>query len=170
MTKYFSPRLGIVAAACLSLMTLAGAAVIVAPAAAHEFKAGGLTLKHPWTRATAGKVGAGFVEIVNGGKAADRLLSATSTAAEKVEIHTMTMDGGIMRMRPLPDGIAAPAGATTSLKPGGNHIMLIGLKAPLVEGKLVPLTLNFAKAGPVKVELKVEAAGASEPAHADHAK
>jgi copper(I)-binding protein len=74
-----------------------------------------------------------------------------------------------MRMRPLPNGITVPAGATASLKPGANHIMLIGLKAPLVEGAQVPLTLNFAKAGPVKVKLKVEAAGASEPAHADHA-
>jgi hypothetical protein len=140
------------------------------PVAAHEFKAGTLTLKHPWTRATAGKVGAGFVEIVNAGKTPDQLLSATSAAADKVEIHTMTMSDGIMRMRPLPDGIAIPAGSTASLKPGANHIMLIGLKAPLVEGTLVPLTLNFAKAGPVKVQLKVEAAGATEPAHSSHVK
>jgi copper(I)-binding protein len=98
------------------------------------------------------------------------LLSASSPAADKVEIHTMTMDNGIMRMRPLPNGIIVPPGSTASLKPGANHIMLIGLKAPLAQGTLVPLTLNFAKAGPVRVQLKVEPAGASEPAHADHAK
>jgi copper(I)-binding protein len=156
------------AAAGAALMTT----MIVVPndrAAAHDFKVALLTLKHPWTRATAGKVGAGFVEIVNAGKAGDRLVSASSTAAEKVEIHTMSMDGGIMRMRPLADGVAVPAGATTRLQPGGNHLMLIGLKAPLTEGSMVPLTLNFAKAGPVKVTLKVEAAGASAPAPAVHA-
>jgi copper(I)-binding protein len=151
------------------LLTGATGQGFITPAAAHEFKAGKLTLQHPWTRATAGKVGAGYTIIVNSGTTADQLVSATTPAADKVEIHTMTMDGGVMKMRPLPDGIVIPAGGTAKLAPGGNHLMLIGLKAPLVEGTLVPLTLNFAKAGPVKVQLKVEAAGASEPAHADHA-
>jgi copper(I)-binding protein len=159
MTRFRTPILG--------LATIAIA--IAAPAAAHDFKVGRVTLQHPWTRATAGKVGAGFVEIVNAGKTPDTLVSASSPAADKVEIHTMTMENGIMRMRPLPNGITVPAGTTASLKPGANHIMLIGLKAPLIEGKLVPLTLNFAKAGPVNVQLKVEAAGATEPAHVDHA-
>lgn len=164
MTFSHHPILG------LTAIAIAIAAPGAAPAAAHDFKAGALTLQHPWTRATAGKVGGGFVEIVNAGKTPDTLVSASSSAAAKVEIHTMTMDNGIMRMRPLPDGITVPAGMTASLKPGANHIMLIGLKAPLVQGALVPLTLNFAKAGPVKVQLKVEAAGASEPAHVDHVK
>ena len=152
------------------LLTGAIAPAFISPAAAHGFKVGNLTLQHPWTRATAGKVGAGYTIIVNNGTTADQLASATTPAADKVEIHTMTMDGGVMKMRPLPEGIAIPAGGTAKLAPGGNHLMLIGLKAPLVEGTLVPLTLNFAKAGPVKVELKVEAAGASEPAHSNHAK
>ncbi|KAB7646345.1 hypothetical protein GGQ62_002927 [Polymorphobacter fuscus] len=151
-------------AAVLALLT---AAMAPAPVAAQHVRVAGLTLAKPWTRATAGKVGAGFVAITNAGTSPDRLLSATSPAANKVEIHTMTMDGGIMRMRPLPDGIAVPAGGTTSLAPGGNHLMLIGLKAPLVEGTLVPLTLNFATAGPVKVALKVAAAGAMAPAPGD---
>ena len=153
----------------LGLATIAIAIAIAAPAAAHDFKVGSLTLQHPWTRATAGKVGAGYTIIVNAGKTPDTLLSASSPAVDKVEIHTMTMDGGVMKMRPLPDGIAIPAGGTAKLAPGGNHLMLLGLKAPVIEGSLVPVTLNFAKAGPVKVQLKVEAAGASEPAHADHA-
>ena len=159
MTRFRTPILG--------LATIAIA--IAVPAAAHDFKVGSLTLQHPWSRATAGKVGGGFVEIVNAGKTPDTLVSASSPAADKVEIHTMTMDNGIMRMRPLPNGITVPAGTTASLKPGANHIMLIGLKVPLVQGSQVPLTLNFAKAGPVKVQLKVEAAGATEPAHAGHA-
>jgi hypothetical protein len=160
MTRFHTPILGLAAIAIAS----------AAPAAAHDFKAGSLTLQHPWTRATAGKVGAGYTIIVNSGKTADQLVSASSPAVDKVEIHTMTMDGGVMKMRPLPDGIAIPAGGTARLAPGGYHLMLLGLKAPLVAGKLVPLTLNFAKAGPVKVQLKVEAAGAAEPAHANHGK
>jgi copper(I)-binding protein len=160
MTRFHTPILGLAAIAI----------AIAAPVAAHDFKAGSLTLQHPWTRATAGKVGAGYTIIVNRGKTADQLVSATSPAVDKVEIHTMSMDGGVMKMRPLPDGIAIPAGGTARLAPGGYHLMLLGLKAPLVAGTLVPLTLNFAKAGPVKVQLKVEAAGAAEPAHADHAK
>lgn len=147
-------RLGL-AVACSVLLT--------AGAAAHDFKAGALTLKQPWTRATAGTVGAGFVEIVNAGKTADQLVSASSPASGRMEIHTMTMEGGIMRMRPLPDGIAIPAGATASLKPGGNHLMLIGLKAPLAQGQTVPVTLTFKKAGAVKVQLTVEAPGATAP-------
>ena len=152
------------------LLTGATGPAFITPAAAHEIKAGKLTLQHPWTRATAGKVGAGYTIIVNSGKTADQLVSATSPAVDKVEIHSMTMDGGVMKMRPLPDGIAIPAGGTTKLAPGGYHLMLLGLKKPLVEGTLVPVTLSFAKAGPVKIELKVEAAGAAEPAHANHVK
>jgi copper(I)-binding protein len=154
----------------LGLAVIAIGIAIAAPAAAHDFKVGKLTFQHPWTRATAGKVGAGYTIIVNSGKTADQLVSASSPAVDRVEIHTMTMDDGVMKMRPLPDGIAIPAGGTAKLAPGGYHLMLLGLKKPLVEGTLVPLTLNFAKAGPVKIELKVEAAGAAEPAHANHVK
>jgi copper(I)-binding protein len=156
------------AASLLLLATVVGGAM-AAPAAAHEFTTGALTIKHPWTRASVGRTGAGFADMVNAGLSPDRLLSATSPAAATVEIHTMTMDGGIMRMRPLPDGLAIPARGSAALKPGGAHLMLIGLKAPLVKGTLVPVTLRFAKAGPVKVELKVEAAGAAAPAQANHA-
>jgi copper(I)-binding protein len=168
MTLSHPSRLRHVAAISLSLLTGAIGSAVITPAAAHDFKAGALKLDHPWTRATAGSVGAGYVTIINTGKAADQLVSASSPVAAKTEIHSMTMDGGVMKMRPLPNGLVLPAGKTTALKPGGYHIMLIGLKAPLVEGKLVPLTLNFAKTGTVKVEMKVEAAGATEPAHANH--
>ena len=155
MNIIHGPRLGL-AVACTVLLT-AGTAT------AQDFKAGALTLKQPWTRATAGTVGAGFVEIVNGGKTADQLVSASSPASDRMEIHTMTMERGIMRMRPLPDGIVIPPGATASLRPGGNHLMLIGLKAPLAQGQTVPVTLTFRRAGPVKVQLTVEAAGATAP-------
>ena len=95
------------------------------------------------------------------------LVSASSPVAGVVEVHEMVTQDGVMKMRAMP-GLPLAPGKVTELKPGGYHIMLIGLKAPLVEGKLVPLTLTFAKAGAVKVELKVEAAGAAEPAHSNH--
>ena len=151
----------------LKTASAAGLAATGAPAFAHQFEVGSITIGHPWTRATppSATVGAGYASFTNRGKTADRLIGATSPVAAKVELHSMTMDGGIMKMRPLPDGIEIPAGGTASLAPGGNHLMLIGLKAPLVKGTMVPLKLQFAKAGTVKVELKVEAVGASEPAH-----
>lgn len=135
------------------------AATLSTPIAAHSFKLGDLTIGHPWTRQTAPaqKNGGGFLTVANSGKQADRLIAATSPAAAKVEIHTMSMDGGVMRMRPVPGGLAVPAGGTLALKPGGYHLMLIGLKQPLALGKLVPLTLRFERAGTVTVQLKVEA-------------
>lgn len=132
--------------------------LLAIPALAHEYRKGSVTIDHPWTRQTAKgqSVGGGFMSIANAGATPDTLVSATSPVAQKVEIHSMKMDGGIMRMRPLPDGLAIPAGGRMELKPGGFHIMLIGLKAPLALGKNVPLTLRFAKAGAVTVQLKVE--------------
>lgn len=132
--------------------------LMAAPASAHSFKVGDLSIAHPWTRQTAPgqSNGGGFMAIANSGKGADRLVGGSSPAAAKVEIHTMSMDGGVMRMRPVKEGLAIPAGGKLELKPGGYHIMLIGLKAPLERGKLVPLILKFEKAGATTVDLKVE--------------
>ncbi len=145
-----SPRSMLIAVAAISL---------AAPLAAHDFKQGDLSIAHPWTRqtATGQQVGGGFMTIANGGATTDRLLGASSPAAARVEIHSMSMDGGVMRMRPVTDGLAVPAGGALALKPGGYHLMLMGLKAPLELGKLVPLTLRFERAGAVTVQLKVEA-------------
>ncbi len=133
-------------------------AIMGAPASATSFEVGDLSIAHPWTRQTAPgqSNGGGFMTITNSGKIADRLIGGSSPAAGKVEIHTMTMDGGVMRMRPVKDGLAVPAGGKLALKPGGYHVMLIGLKAPLERGKLVPLTLKFEKAGTTTINLKVE--------------
>lgn len=127
---------------------------------AHEYQAGTLKLEHPWSRATAASaaVGAGFMALTNSGKA-DALLSGSSPVAERVELHSGRIEGGIMKMRRV-ERIELPAGETVRLEPGGLHIMLIGLKQPLVEGTKVPLVLRFAGAGEQKVELKVEALGA----------
>ncbi|MBR0655245.1 copper chaperone PCu(A)C [Plastoroseomonas arctica] len=135
------------------------------PAAAQDLRQGDLVIGHPWTRAAgANGTGAGYLSIRNGGAAADRLLGASTPAARTVELHTMSREGEVMRMRPVTD-IALPSGQTVTLAPGGLHIMLIGLTAPLAVGGEVPLTLRFERAGEVTVRLAVQAAGARQPAH-----
>jgi hypothetical protein len=145
---------------------LAGLTALFAlPAAAHDYAAGDIAIGHPWTRAAGiNGNGAGFLNLRNGGAQPDRLLSAATPAARVVELHTMERDGDVMRMRPVREIVVAP-GATVELRPGGLHIMLIGLTAPLVQGGRVPLTLRFERAGEVQVELAVEAAGARTGAH-----
>ncbi|MBU3694954.1 MAG: copper chaperone PCu(A)C [Rhodocyclaceae bacterium] len=119
--------------------------------------AGPVDVREAWAHATATAqpVGAGFATITNTG-AADRLLGATCTCAQSVEIHSMSMDGGVMKMRKL-DGIDIPAKGTVTLEPGAAHLMLIGLKAPFAEGQEVPVELRFDKAGTVKATIKVRA-------------
>ena len=85
----------------------------------------------------------------------DRLLSGTTPAADRLEIHEMSVTDGIMRMRALPDGLAIAPGQTVKLAPGGYHIMLIGLTKPLALGDHVPARLKFEKAGEVEVSFIV---------------
>lgn len=145
--------------------------VLAAPVLAHNFTIGKMAIGHPWTRETAAtqSVGGGFLTIRNGGKTADRLVSASSPFAAEVQIHTMSMDGGVMKMRPLKDGITIPAGQTVELKPGGLHIMFIGLKQPFKKGGQIPATLKFLKAGTVKVSFAVQPVDSSAPMEAGHA-
>jgi hypothetical protein len=129
---------------------------------AHDYKVGDLTLTHPWTRATPpkAKAGGGFVEIVNTGSESDRLINASSDVAGKTEIHEMAVTDGVMKMRKLEDGIEIPAGETVALKPGGLHIMFMGLNQSFEEGSKVPVVLTFEKAGDVTIELSVAKLGA----------
>lgn len=146
---------------------LAAALLITAAAhtAAHEFKAGAITIGHPWARPTAAgqPVGGGFMKFSNAG-AADRLVAASTAVSASVELHTMRMEGDVMRMRQV-DAIELPAGGTVELKPGGLHLMLMGLKQPLKAGDTFPLTLRFEKAGEVVVTVNVEVPKAAAPAH-----
>jgi copper(I)-binding protein len=147
--------------------TLLGAtlAIIALPAVAHDYTAGDVAIGHPWTRAAgANGNGAAFMQLRNTGAQPDRLISASTPAARTVELHTMTRDGDVMRMRPVQD-IPVPAGGAVALQPGGFHIMMIGLTAPMNQGSRVPLTLRFERAGEVQVELAVEAAGARGSGH-----
>jgi copper(I)-binding protein len=135
------------------------------PALAHDYKLGAIEINHPWTRATppTAQAGGGFLVLTNTGTTPDRLVDVKSPAADKAEIHEMKMDGNVMRMRELDKGLEIPPGATVELKPGGFHIMFMGLKAPFAKDTKVPLTLVFEKAGSIDVELPVAAMGAAAP-------
>lgn len=117
-----------------------------------------ISVVDPWVRASATHTGAAYLTIENSGKADDRLLEARSSVAEKVEIHDMTMEDMVMKMRRL-DDLPVEAGSSVALAPGGKHIMLIGLSGPLTEGMTVSLTLVFEKAGEVAIEAPVRPAG-----------
>jgi hypothetical protein len=119
-------------------------------------------IEKPWTRATApgAQVAGGYMSVKNAG-AADKLLSASSPVAARVELHVHTNDNGVMRMREVPGGYAIPAKGTFELKPGGAHLMFMDLKAPFKEGTKVPVTLKFEKAGEVKTEFEVGGMGAA---------
>lgn len=140
---------------------------LAAPAIAEDVMAGDLMISGAFTRATLpnAPVGGGFLTITNHGAADDRLVSATSPASEIVQIHEMKMEGEVMKMAELPDGLVIGAGQTVELKPGGFHLMFMKLKAPFVEGQTVPVTLTFEKAGSVTVNLDVGSPAAQAPAH-----
>ena len=123
---------------------------------------GQLEIKTPWARATPGHAenGAAYLTIVS--PTADRLTAASSPVAKKVVLHTMSMQGGVMKMRPLA-AIDIPAGQPVTLSPGGMHMMLEGLTQPLREGQSFPLTLSFERAGPLQVTVAIEKAGAMGP-------
>ena len=132
---------------------------------AHAQSSGSISVEGAFSRATPGgaKVGVGYLTIANNGSTADRLLAASSPAAGRVEVHEMAMDGGVMKMRALAGGLPIEPGKTAALKPGGNHLMLIDLKAPLKAGDKVPVTLTFEKAGKIDVTLDVLGIGARQP-------
>lgn len=136
---------------------------------AHEFTLGNLAIGHPFARPTAPaqSAGGGYLKLVNRGAEPDRLVgvSAAPAIADRVEMHSMTMDGDVMRMREVA-GIDLPAGQTVELRPGGLHLMLIGLKAPLTAGQRFPVKLSFRQAGEISVDIHVELPRTVEaPAH-----
>lgn len=142
---------------------LASAILLAAPAVgagAHDYKAGDIEIQHPTSKATlpGQPVGGGFFTVVNHGSEADRLVSVTSPVSDDVQLHEMSMENDVMKMRQLPDGIEIPAGGTVELKPGGLHIMFMAIKQPFREGEHVAATLTFEKAGAIAVEFDVEAA------------
>ncbi|MFC4351206.1 copper chaperone PCu(A)C [Fodinicurvata halophila] len=131
---------------------------------AQDFTLGNLQVDQPWARDSAGRTqtGAIFLTIHNRADTSDKLLSARSEIAEKVELHTHRHEDGVMRMRQV-EAIDVPAKGTTELAPGGHHLMLFDLEAPLQQDDSFPLTLTFEQAGNLKVEVVVEGVGTSAP-------
>lgn len=151
-------------------LTLTAAALALSSvlAHAHSFKLGEIDIGHPYARVTvAGQpTGGGYLTLDNKGRD-DRLVSATAAVAAGVELHSMSMDGDVMRMRRV-EGIALPKGQKVALAPGGLHLMFVGLKAPLKAGYTFPMTLKFEKAGEIEVIVTVEAPTAAGNAPAEH--
>jgi periplasmic copper chaperone A len=144
---------------------------LAAPALAEEVKAGDLVITQAWSRATPGgaKVAGGYLTIENMGSTPDRLIGGSADVADKVQVHEMATNNGVMTMRPLDKGLAIEPGKTVMLAPGSHHLMLQGLKSPLKQGDKVPVTLEFEKAGKVKLSLDVQGIGAQAPAGAGNA-
>jgi hypothetical protein len=144
------------------LLTAAILSLLALPAQADDVMAGPLKISAAWARATpkGANVGGGYLTITNTGTAADRLVGGATNVSGKFEIHQMSMDNGVMKMRPVADGLEIKPGQTVTLAPGGFHVMLVGLKQQLKEGEHFKATLEFAKAGKVDVDFTVEGLGA----------
>ena len=141
-----------------AVFSLALIAPLLAACGDSSPEAGGIEWGDAWARASATQTSAAYLTIENNGAEADTLLEARSPVAGTVEIHDMTMEDMVMRMRRL-DNLPVAAGERVELAPGGKHIMLIGLAGPLEEGASVLLTLVFEKAGEIETEAPVRAAG-----------
>lgn len=142
------------------------AALSPLPAAAQDFGANGLTISRPWTNAGDGGAVEVYMEIANTGDAVSNLAEVTAAGAEMATFVTAPLDPTGVVPEAL-DGILLPPGVETVLEPGGLHVLLHRLEAPLEEGDTLPLTLVFEPQGPVEVEVQVEAADATGPSGAD---
>ena len=152
---------------------IAASAFLATTAGAQQYKVASIEVDQPWSTATprGASVAAGYMTIKNTGTEPDVLTGASTPVAGKVEVHQMTMDNGVMRMRPLPSGLEIKPGETVTLKPGSFHLMLENLKQPIQRGKNFKATLMFAKAGSVDVDFSVESPGPTTgeaPTHDAH--
>jgi copper(I)-binding protein len=121
-------------------------------------------ITNAWARGTPGGAETGAIYLTLESPSGDKLVGVSTPVAKKADMHMMTMENGVMKMRPL-DGVDLPPGKPTTLKPGGMHIMLMGLRHPLKAGQSFPMTLKFAKSGTREVQVEVEKPGAMAPMH-----
>jgi copper(I)-binding protein len=147
------------------LLCVALLSCLALPAAQAQNPDANIVVTQAWSRATPGgsKVAGGYLTVENKGSAPDRLLSASTKAAKKIEVHQMAVNEGVMTMRPVEGGLSIEPGRTVKFAPGGLHLMIIGLSAPLVQGDKVPVALKFEKAGEITVSFDVRAMGAPAP-------
>jgi periplasmic copper chaperone A len=132
----------------------------------HSHEKGDLQIRHPWSRATppGAKVAAGYFEIRNNGKQSDRLLSASTPVAKKVEMHVTEHAGEVAKMRQL-RAFEVPGRERLALEPNGAHLMLVDLVQPLKKGERFAMTLRFERAGEIEVQFEVQEMGARHPRH-----
>jgi periplasmic copper chaperone A len=149
----------------LSKLALAALLIcFVVPTLAQGTGNTSITVEQPWARATpaGAKTGAIYMTLDNKSGTADRLTGASSDVADKLQIHEMKVENGVMQMREVPGGLPIPAGGSVVLKPGSYHVMLIGLKKQLTAGEKIPLTLTFENAGNISVTVPVQAMSATQ--------
>jgi copper(I)-binding protein len=142
----------------VALLALLGNAIAshhAFPAENATFAVGDLVVENPWARESVTRTGAVYLTVRNGGDQDDRLVGVSSEVADKAELHSSVMQDGVMKMRAV-EAVDVPAHGEAVLEPGGLHIMLIGLKAPLEEGKSFALTLEFENAGGIEVMTTIE--------------
>jgi copper(I)-binding protein len=149
------------AAAC----TLAMMQFVATCADAAGYDVGSIHITDAWARATpkGASTGAAYMTLTNNGTASDRVSCVASDASAQCQIHTMAMEDGVMKMRPVDGGLEIKPGETVTLKPSAFHVMLLGLKHPLEQGTTLKLTLKFEKAGTIDVDYPIAAIGAPAP-------
>jgi copper(I)-binding protein len=147
---------------------LAGVMLLAIPLVVlpHSHEKGDIQVRHPWSRATppGAKVAAGYMELRNGGGQPDRLLSASTPVATRVEMHVTERDGEVMKMREV-KALEIPARERYELRPGGAHLMLVDIVRPLKKGERFAVRLVFERAGELEVEFEVQEFGARRPHH-----
>jgi periplasmic copper chaperone A len=138
------------------------AQISTTPAQAADYDLGSIHITAPWARATpkGASSGAAYATITNKGAVPDRVTCMSSDVSAACQIHTMAVERGVMKMRPVEGGLEIKPGETVTLKPSALQLMLMDLKHPLEQGKMVDATLQFEKAGTVKIEFPIAAIGA----------
>lgn len=144
------------------LLAATAALALFLTSCSQQYSSGAITVSDPWGRATptGAEVGAAYMTIANSGATPIRLIGGASDSASAVEVHTMSIENGVMQMRPLTNGLEVPAHGSVTLKPGGDHLMLVGLKRQLKEGEEVSVTLDFDQGVVVPIKVAVKAVGA----------
>jgi periplasmic copper chaperone A len=156
---------GVAAPSAALLSLILSAALPALPAHAADYDVGSMHIATPWARATptGASTGAGYMTIINKGTAPDRVSCVSDDASAQCQIHSMTMEDGVMKMRPVEGGLEIKPGETVTLKPGGYHVMFVDLTHPLEPGKMVDVKLKFDTAGTVDVQYPIQPIGAPAP-------
>lgn len=155
----------------LTRLIAAGAAALALSTA--PLFAGDIMVQDPYVRSStpSSVTGAAFFVLINNSDTDDRLIAARSDVAKRVELHTHQEDAnGVMKMMEIEGGIPVPAGGMHALRRGGDHVMLMGLTAPLRQGEQISVTLTFEKAGDIDVSVPVDSARKPDHGAMDHAK